>query len=95
MSLALSDTQIAHIQLVSRPLQPKERAAFLAALFEDLLMRGDEIGDGELGRTLRDLQRRYFQPPTVDERETARLDSHSPAFRIHHLRRKLARHAAR
>jgi hypothetical protein len=57
------------------------------------MRRHGEVGDGELGRTRRDLQRRYFQPPTIDERETARaVDS---GFRIHHLRRKLARHAAR
>ena len=60
MSLALMDTQIAHIQLVSRPLPPEDRAGFLAELFETLLMRRDEVGDGELHRTLRDLHRRYF-----------------------------------
>jgi hypothetical protein len=98
MSIALSDTQVDHILLVSRPLQPQERAAFMAQLLEELLNRraGEEVGDGELGRLLRDLQRRYFQPPTVDERETARIvDSHSSGFRIHHLRRKLAGHPPR
>jgi hypothetical protein len=49
---------------VSRPLRPNERTAFLAALFLDLIMRRDEVGDGELGRTLRDLQRKHFQPPS-------------------------------
>jgi hypothetical protein len=93
MSLALSDKQVDHILLASRPLQPRERREFMARLFEDLLNRREEIGEGELGRLLRDLQRRYFQPPSVDERETARaVDS---GFRIHHLRRKLTRHAAR
>jgi hypothetical protein len=24
-------------------------------------------GDGELGRTLRDLQRKYFRPPTAEQ----------------------------
>jgi hypothetical protein len=67
MSIALSDAQIAQILLVSRPLQPKERTAFMAALLEDLLMRRDEIGDGELGRLLRDLQRKHFRPPTDEE----------------------------
>jgi hypothetical protein len=49
MSLALSDAQINHILLTTRPLQPPART----------------------------------------------VDSHSPGFHIHHLRRKLARHAAR
>jgi hypothetical protein len=58
-------------------------------------MRRHGVGDGELGRLLRDLQRRYFTPPAIDARETARLDRHGSGFHIHHLRRKLARHAAR
>jgi hypothetical protein len=64
MSLALSDAQVNHIQLVSRPLRPEERREFMARLFEELLNRREEIGEGELGRTLRDLQRRHFQPPS-------------------------------
>jgi hypothetical protein len=95
MSLALSDAQVNHIQLVAQPLQPKERAAFMAQLCEDLLNRREAPGDGELGRLLRELQRRYFTPPTVDERVTARWDSAGLDFHAHHLRRKLARHAAR
>jgi hypothetical protein len=38
MPLVLSDSQIDHIALVARPLQPTERAAFPAALFQDLIM---------------------------------------------------------
>jgi hypothetical protein len=96
MSLALSDAQIAHILLTTGPLRPRERREFMAQLLEDLLMRRDEIGEGELGRLLRDLQRRFFTPPAIDARETARtVDSHSPGFHIHHLRRQLARRAAR
>jgi len=39
-----------------------ERAAFMAAL-EALFTGRSGVGDGELGRTLRDLQRQYFKPP--------------------------------
>jgi len=39
----------------------------MAALFQDLIMRRDEVGDGELGRTLRDLQRKHFRPPSDGE----------------------------
>jgi hypothetical protein len=37
----------------------------MPALFETLLAwrSGYAMGDGELGRTLRDLQRKHFQPP--------------------------------
>jgi hypothetical protein len=99
MSIALSDTQVDHILLVSRPLAPTERAAFMARLFEDLLNRREEVGDGELGRMLRDLQRRYFQPPSDAEArevsDVARMDVRGIGFRLHHLRRELARRSAR
>jgi hypothetical protein len=40
-------------------------------------MRRDEVGDGELGRTLRDLQRRYFQPPSD---AAIRLEAHEAGY---------------
>jgi hypothetical protein len=42
MSIVLSDQQISHILLACRPLRPEERTAFIAALFEELLMRRDD-----------------------------------------------------
>jgi hypothetical protein len=70
----LTDLQVSAITNAARPLPP-ERAAFMAALLEALLMRRDELGDGELHRTLRELQRRQFRPPaeTEDRRQGARL----------------------
>jgi hypothetical protein len=69
MSLALTDAQLTAITNAARPLLPQERAGFLAALFEQLLGRrhGYPIGDAELHRTLRDLQRRQFRPPVETE----------------------------
>ena len=67
MSISLTDAQTDAITNLARPLTPPERAGFFAELFETLLMRRDEVGDGELGRLLRDLHCRHFQPPTVDE----------------------------
>jgi hypothetical protein len=92
--IVLTDAQTAAITNLARPLQPHERAAFLAQLLEDLLMRREAPGDGELGRLLRDLQRRYFQPPTIDERETPRWDSRSLGYDLQHLRRQLIRRSA-
>ena len=46
----------------TRPLQSHERTAFLTAL-EALFADRSDVGDGELGRTLRDLQRKHFRPP--------------------------------
>jgi hypothetical protein len=71
MAIALSDQQISHILLACRPLQPQERLSFLAGLFELLLNRRGEIGEGELGRTLRDLQHQHFTPPSDEEASIA------------------------
>jgi hypothetical protein len=67
MSISLTDAQTDAITNLARPLAPTERAGFFAELFETLLMRRDEVGDGELGRLLRDLHCRYFRPPPDDE----------------------------
>ena len=64
--VTITDAQTSAITHATRPLQPSERAAFLEAL-ETLLAGHDEIGDGELGRALRDLQRQHFHPPTDEE----------------------------
>ena len=67
MSILLTDAQTDAITNLARPLAPAERAEFFAELFETLLMRRDEVGDGELGRLLRDLHCRYFRPPFEEE----------------------------
>ena len=58
--VTLTDAQQDAILNVARPLQPSERVAFMAALAELLAGRRHSLGDGELGRMLRDLQRRIF-----------------------------------
>jgi hypothetical protein len=47
----------------------------MASLFELLLNRREEIGEGELGRTRRDLQRRYFTPPSDEEAGMGKYES--------------------
>ena len=64
MSISLTDAQTDAITNLARPLAPAERAGFFAELFETLLMRRNEVGDGELGRLLRDLHYRHFRPPS-------------------------------
>jgi hypothetical protein len=66
MPLSLSDQQLTALMTAARPLQPLERSAFLAALA--VLLRGrDEVGDGELYRSIKQLQREHFKPPTDTE----------------------------
>jgi hypothetical protein len=58
----LSGLQQTAILNAARPLAPAERTAFMAGLAKQLVGRS-EIGDGELHRAIRDLQRQYFRPP--------------------------------
>jgi hypothetical protein len=67
MSFTLSDTQVAAITSIARPLAGEERRQFMAALFENLFHRREELGDGSLGRLLHDLQLRHHKPPTLGE----------------------------
>ena len=67
ISLNCSSLAVIH---ATRPLAPTECGAFLTAL-QGLLAGRSEIGDGELHRVIRDLQRQYFRPPT-DTGTTAR-----------------------
>jgi hypothetical protein len=61
--MILTNVQEIAITHATRPLQQTERRTLLAAL-EALFAGRHEIGDDELGRTLRDLQRKYFKPPS-------------------------------
>jgi hypothetical protein len=58
----LTEQQTLAIIHAIRPLQAHERVAFTNALAA-LLAGRHEVGDGELGRMIRDLQRQYFRPP--------------------------------
>jgi hypothetical protein len=60
--LALSDSQITSIMQLSRPLLPHQRIKFVELLATKLDGHG-EIGDGELHRICRQLQRELFDPP--------------------------------
>jgi hypothetical protein len=62
--LSLSDQQMDALTSACRPLQPQERVALMGALHVRFQGRS-EVGDGELGRALRDLQRQHFRPPQL------------------------------
>jgi hypothetical protein len=62
--LNFTDSQLDEIFRVAAPLNPAERAALLEDLARTL-RQAPHLGDGLLYRTLRDLQRRYFTPPSV------------------------------
>jgi hypothetical protein len=65
--IALSDTQLDAIIRACAPLQPDVRNAFLLDLAA--LLQGQELlGDGTIGRLIRELQKKHFDPPQFDER---------------------------
>jgi hypothetical protein len=60
--LALTDGQMSAVTDAAAPLHPRDRGTFrqaVAARFTDR----DQVGDGELGRALRELQREFRNPP--------------------------------
>jgi hypothetical protein len=59
---SFSDSQIDQLLLTLRPLNEAQRQALLADL-ASMLREAPHLGDGQLYRTLRDLQRRHFDPP--------------------------------
>jgi hypothetical protein len=65
--VTLTDAQIAAINSATRPLAPCERTEFQAALFEALINHREQLGDGSLGRLIRELQRKHFCPPTDED----------------------------
>jgi hypothetical protein len=60
-----SDSQIDQLLLTLRPLNEAQREALLEDL-AGVLRQAPHLGDGQLYRTLRDLQRRHFDPPAPD-----------------------------
>jgi hypothetical protein len=71
--LALTDAQITTIMQLSRPLLPAQRVAFVELLVARL--NGQHvIGDGQLYRLCRELQRELFSPPTFAQDEGGKYD---------------------
>jgi hypothetical protein len=65
--IALTDAQLDAVFAAARPLPVASRDAFLvdvAAALQSLLVPGD----GDVGRVIRAVQRRHFDPPITDER---------------------------
>jgi len=62
MPLHLTDAQQSLVLNVTRPLDRLQRAAFMVGLRNHIGDRS-EVGDGELFRALRELQRAYYRYP--------------------------------
>ena len=66
--MTLTDDQQMAILRATAPLEQHQRSAFMATLYS-LLAGRHSIGDGELYRFLRELQRQYFSPPIINEHQ--------------------------
>jgi hypothetical protein len=62
-ALRFSDAQIEQIFRCAAPLAPAARSAFLLDIATAL--QGQELGDGLVLRTCREIQRRYWTPPDL------------------------------
>jgi len=62
--IALDDEEMAAVVSAARPLQPKHRSEFLAAVAAEL-ERQQQRGPGAVYRACRDLQKRFFNPPQL------------------------------
>jgi hypothetical protein len=74
MIICLSAEQQTIVLNAIAPMQQAERNAFLLALTQ-LLAGRTTVGNGQLYRMIRDLQREFFKPPDV------RGDDHQKAHR--------------
>jgi hypothetical protein len=63
--ISWSDDQLSAVMRASQPLEPYERSAFLSAL-ATLFQGRSEVGDGELFRSIKQLQREHFRPPALE-----------------------------
>jgi hypothetical protein len=61
--ISLSDEQLTSLMAAAQPLAPADRDPFLRAIAARFYGHS-QIGDGELGRAIRDLQRDYFKAPS-------------------------------
>jgi hypothetical protein len=61
--IAVSDTQLAAVQRAAEPLHPDDRGPYLERVAQ--LLNGHEIGDGVVGRVVREAQRQFLRPPEM------------------------------
>ena len=73
-SISLSDAQLQAVMTAAATLHPSERDPFLRALAHRL--RGEEIGDGSVGRAIKELMSGgFFKPPVVTTPQPPKLSS--------------------
>jgi hypothetical protein len=69
--LRLTDAQMDAVLAASHPLQPHRRGPFLEACARELAQLPEGVGDGSVHRTIMQVQRRYFDPPSFESGDHA------------------------
>jgi hypothetical protein len=64
--VGLSDSELAAVMDAARPLAPKDRSEFLRAVASELA-KHELLGPGVVGRVVSQMQRKYFDPPQVQQ----------------------------
>jgi hypothetical protein len=76
--LRLSDSELDAVFAAARPIVPSKRDAFLQSLASELA-RQSELGPGAIYRAIREVQKKFFDPPL----STAEIGKPSQP-RMHH-----------
>jgi hypothetical protein len=63
--ISLSDDQLAAVMRATEVLEPYRRSAFLVALAQLLRSEPQPVGDGSLGRAIRQLQHEFRDPMNI------------------------------
>jgi hypothetical protein len=63
--IRFTDAQLAAVMRAAEPLTPADRGRFLEAVAAALRCHA-EIGDGTIGRAIRETQAKYWDPPQLE-----------------------------
>jgi hypothetical protein len=66
MLISLDDDAVAAVMNAAQPLAPKDRSAFLHDVAAELGKHPGELGAGLIHRVVREVQHRYFNPPSLN-----------------------------
>jgi hypothetical protein len=73
MPVSLSDDELAIVMDCAAPLALKDRDVFLHDVAAALAKHPGELGRGAVHRLVREMQRRYFDPPSFVANSAPRL----------------------
>jgi hypothetical protein len=64
--ISLDDAELTAVMNAAQPLAPQDRSAFLHDVAAELAKHPGELGAGFIHRVVREVQHRYFNPPSLN-----------------------------